>query len=58
MHQTPYLSAVGALMYLATTTCPDIAYTVCHDQFSSTILLEGPGLQETNEEVSPDTSSC
>jgi len=28
MCQTPYLSAIGALMYLATTTCPDIAYTV------------------------------
>src|SRR3954451_6526014 len=28
MNNTPYLSAVGALMYLATTTCPDIAYTV------------------------------
>ena len=28
MHQTPYLSATGALMYLATTTCPDITYTV------------------------------
>ena len=28
MHQTPYLSAVGALMYLAPTTHPDIAYTV------------------------------
>ena len=28
MHQTPYLSAVGAVMYLATTTRPDITYTV------------------------------
>ena len=28
MCQNPYLSAVGALMYLATTTCPGIAYTV------------------------------
>src|SRR3954471_1409090 len=28
MNNTPYLSAVGALMYLATTTHPDIAYTV------------------------------
>jgi len=31
---------------------------VCEDQFSSTILLEGPGLQGTNEGVSPDTSRC
>jgi hypothetical protein len=28
MQQVPYLSAVGALMYLAVTTCPDIAYAV------------------------------
>jgi len=28
MHHTPYLFAVGALMYLVTTTRPDIAYTV------------------------------
>ena len=28
MHQTPYLSAVGTLMYLATTTHPDTAYPV------------------------------
>jgi len=31
---------------------------VCQDRFSSTILLEGPGMQGTNEEVSPDTSRC
>jgi len=30
----------------------------CQDRFSSTILLGGPGLQGTNEEVSPDTSRC
>jgi len=30
----------------------------CQDQFSSMILLEGPGMQGTNEEVSPDTSRC
>jgi len=30
----------------------------CQDRFSSTILLEGPGVQGTNEEVSPDTSRC
>jgi len=29
----------------------------CHDRFSLTILLGGPGLQGTNE-VSPDTSRC
>jgi len=28
------------------------------DQVSLMILLEGPGLQGTNEEVSPDTSRC
>src|SRR5437660_6541137 len=28
MHSIPYLATVGALMYLATTTCPDIAYSV------------------------------
>jgi len=28
---------------------------VCQDRFSSTILLGGPGMQGTNEEVSPDT---
>jgi len=31
---------------------------VCQDRFSSTILLGGPGMQGTNEEVSPDTSRC
>ncbi len=28
MHSVPYLQAVGALMYLAIATCPDISYTV------------------------------
>jgi len=36
----------------------DIAGTGCQDWFSSMILLGGPGLQGTNEEVSPDTSRC
>jgi len=30
----------------------------CQDQFSLTILLGGPEVQGTNEEVSPDTSRC
>ena len=30
----------------------------CQDWFSSTILLGGPGMQGTNEEVNPDTSRC
>jgi len=32
--------------------------TRCQDRFSSTILLGSPGMQGTNEEVSPDTSRC
>src|SRR5258708_1010143 len=36
MRSVPYLAAVGALMYLATTTQPDIAYTVgCLSRFNS-----------------------
>ena len=31
---------------------------LCQDRFSSMILLGGPGVQRTNEEVSPDTSRC
>ena len=31
---------------------------LCQGWFSSTILLGGPELQGTNEEVSPDTSRC
>jgi len=30
----------------------------CQDWFSLMILLGGPGVQGTNEEVSPDTSRC
>jgi len=30
MRNVPYLSAVGSLQYLATMTCPDIAYTVSY----------------------------
>jgi len=33
-------------------------YDYCQDWFFSTILLGGPGVQGTNEEVSPDTSRC
>jgi len=36
----------------------DSIYKSCQDRFSSTILLGGPGMQGTNEEVSPDTSRC
>jgi len=48
------------LLWGGHTTCSgglDIV-SKCHDRFSSTILLGGPGLQGTNEEVSPDTSRC
>jgi len=50
----------GMLLWGGHTTCSgglDIV-SKCHDRFSSTILLGGPGLQGTNEEVSPDTSRC
>ena len=30
MKKIPYLTAVGSIMYAATTTCPDIAYAVQH----------------------------
>jgi len=36
----------------------DRLQVLCQDRFSSTILLGGPGMQGTNEEVSPDTSRC
>jgi len=29
MRKIPYLIAIGSLMYLATTTCPEIAYAAC-----------------------------
>jgi len=45
------LSATGCLRVLL-----DIGR--CQDWFSSTILLGGPEVQGTNEEVSPDTSRC
>ena len=36
MSEVPYINAVGALMYLATCTRPDIAYTVSQlGRFSS-----------------------
>jgi len=37
---------------------PESSHWGCQDRFSSTILLGGPGMQGTNEEVSPDTSRC
>ena len=45
----------SVLMYPFTHTP---AGTCCQDWNSSTILLGGPGVQGTNEEVSPDTSRC
>ena len=38
--------------------CNTVTLWPCQDRFSSTILLGGPGMQGTNEEVSPDTSRC
>jgi len=46
------------LMYLLICICRHFVAPKCQDRFSSTILLEGPGVQGTNEEVSPDTSRC
>ena len=47
---------------MANILCPFAILTgfggICQDRFSPTILLGGPGVQGTNEEVSPDTSRC
>jgi hypothetical protein len=44
MDKIPYLSAVGTLQYLATSTCPDISFTVgVLAQFNS-----NPGIQHWN----------
>ena len=49
-----FASGVNLLAALASVA----SLSLCQDQFSSTILLGGPWMQGTNEEVSPDTSRC
>jgi len=44
--------------YTTSISCAPHVYPQCQDWFSSMILLGGPGVQGTNEEVSPDTSRC
>jgi len=54
-----YVMSKGDLQVILPVFVDDMTFvSQCQDQFSSTILLEGPGLQGTNEEVSPDTSRC
>ena len=55
MKSVPYLAAVGALMYLATSTCPDIAHTVGYVKIGTGAVSWSSKLQSI---VALSTVSC
>ena len=55
---TDQWQAIKVILSESTKYHAKYAETKCQNRFSSTVLLEGPGGQETNEDISPDTSGC